>query len=154
MHLTPPGVLLQWRVASLVLGAGVGVGLCGVWLLGESARARLLRSTADATSSAALPQMPDDRPTAAARTSRLRTALEQRGVTLRRIPLALVVHEVLGISIMAGTFGLCYYLRIGKRLEPFFRSSSHQSVLEVQRWSEPPISAALRFACGWSNAKR
>ena len=152
MHLTPPGVWWQWRLASLVLGAGVG--LCGVWLLGESARARLRQSTADATSPAALPQTPDDRPTAAARTSRLRTALEQRGVTLRRIPLALVVHEVLGISIMAGSFGLCYYLRIGKRLEPFFRSSSHQSVLEVQRWSEPPISAALCFACGCSSAKR
>jgi hypothetical protein len=35
---------------------------------------------------------------------------------------------------MAGSFGACYYLRIGKQLEPIFRSSSHQSVAELQKW--------------------
>ena len=73
-------------------------------------------------------------------------------MALKRLPLALAVHEALGLSLMVGSFGLCYCLRVGhcvERLLPnaAFASRLHDRLAEalqklegkawVQRWLSP-----------------
>jgi hypothetical protein len=35
---------------------------------------------------------------------------------------------------MAGSFGVCYYVRVGAQLERYFGGSSYEAVATVQQW--------------------